>query len=107
MTAAERREAIMEILCVRRHEATSYFMKRFGVCRNTITKDVEMLSLSYPIYTLKGNGGGIYVVEGFRLNRVKLNEEQTRVLKKVLPSLSGRDRETVAEIIKLFGGGEE
>ena len=61
----ERRCAIMEVLCARRHETRGNLANEFGVSKRTIEYDVQSLSLDYPIYTTQGKGGGIYVVEGF------------------------------------------
>lgn len=104
MTAAERRQAILEVLCMRRHETRENLANEFGVSKRTIEYDVLELSLVYPVYTTQGNGGGIHVVDGFRLNKPRMNERQTALLKKLLPALSGEDKETMQEIIKIYGG---
>ena len=51
MTAAERRDAIIESLSIHRHLKIECLMQRFGVCRRTINKDIVALSMSYPIFT--------------------------------------------------------
>ena len=58
----ERRRAIMEVLCARRHETRGNLAFEFGVSKRTIEYDVQSLSLEYPIYTTQGRGGGIHVV---------------------------------------------
>ena len=103
MTTAERRDAMMEILSERGHETTSNFAKRFGVSRKQIQKDLSKLSMSYPIYTVQGKGGGIFVMEGFKFCKLRLSEEQTDVLRKALAFLSGTDQEVMKEIITLYG----
>ncbi len=70
MTASERRNAILEDLCMRRYEKVSNLAFQYGVTTRTIRNDILILSLEYPIYTAKGNGGGIYVDKNFRLGRV-------------------------------------
>ena len=104
MTAAERRQAILEVLCMRRHETRENLAHEFGVSKRTIEYDVLELSLSYPVFTIQGNGGGIYVTDDFRLNRPKMNEKQTELLQRILPTLSGEDKETMETIIKIYGG---
>ena len=74
MTASERRNAILEDLCMRRYEKVSNLAFQFGVSEKTIRRDILTLSLEYPIYTAQGNGGGIYVDKNFRLGRVYLND---------------------------------
>ena len=104
MTAAERRQAILEVLCSRRHETRENLAQEFGVSKRTIEYDVFELSLAYPVYTTQGNGGGIHVVDGFRLGRPRMNDKQTALLQKVLLTLSGEDKETMQQIIKTYGG---
>ncbi len=104
MTATERRQAILEVLCVRRHETRENLAQEFGVSKRTIEYDVLELSLAYPVYTTQGNGGGIHVVEGFRLDRPRMNDKQTALLKKLLLTLSGEDKYTMQEIIRIYGG---
>lgn len=104
MTAAERRQAILEILCLRRHETRENLANEFGVSKRTIEYDVLNLMLTYPVYTVQGNGGGIYVTDNFRLDRPRMNEKQTALLHKVLLTLSGEDKETMQNIINIYGG---
>lgn len=104
MTAAERRQAILEVLCLRRHETRENLANEFGVSKRTIEYDVLNLMLTYPVYTVQGNGGGIYVMDNFRLDRPRMNEKQTALLQKVLLTLSGEDKETMQNIINIYGG---
>lgn len=105
MTSAERRESIMKILNERRHESMSYFVKKFEVSRNTIVRDVDKLSMSYPIYTLKGHNGGVFLMDGFRFVKIKLNEDQFKLLVRLHATLSEKDREIMSEILKIVEGG--
>ena len=104
MTAAERRQAILEVLCLRRHETRENLANEFGVSKRTIEYDVLNLMFTYPVYTVQGNGGGIYVTDNFRLDRPRMNEKQTALLQKVLLTLSGEDKETMQNIINIYGG---
>lgn len=104
MTAAERRQAILEVLCMRRHETRENLAHEFGVSKRTIEYDVLELSLNYPVFTTQGNGGGIHVTDDFHLNRPKMNDKQTELLKRVLLTLSGEDKVTMQNIINIYGG---
>ena len=55
MTASERRNAILEVLCFRRFDTVANLAFEFGVTDRTIRNDILTLSLEYPIYTTKGN----------------------------------------------------
>ena len=103
MTASERRNAILEDLCMRRYEKVSNLAFQYGVTTRTIRNDILILSLEYPIYTAKGNGGGIYVDKNFRLGKVFLKSEQQELLERLLPGLDGKDKEVMKAILKTFG----
>ena len=100
MTAAERRQAILEALCIRRHDTRENLAFEFGVSKRTIEYDVLELSVTYPIYTTQGNGGGIHVVDGFSLNKPRLSEKEVALLSKILLTLTGEDKKTMSEILK-------
>ena len=103
MTASERRKEILEVLSLRRVEQINNLAFQFGVSEKTIRRDILTLSLEYPIYTLQGNGGGIYVDKNFRLGKVFLKNEQQELLERLLPGLEGKDAEVMKAILKTFG----
>ena len=103
MTASERRNAILEDLCMRRFERINNLAFQYGVTERTIRNDIMILSLEYPIYTVQGNGGGIYVDKNFRLGKVFLKSEQQELLERLLPGLDGKDAEVMKTILKTFG----
>lgn len=103
MTARERRKAILEALCLRRFDTLDNLAFEFKVSKRTIRYDIELLSLSYPIYTVQGNGGGIHVDENYRLGKSYLKKDQQELLERLLPNLNGKDATTMREIIKTFG----
>lgn len=94
--------AILHILCARRKETIENLAFELDVCRNTIQRDIEILSLSFPIYTSQGVGGGIYVVEGFQLGMRYLTKDQCELLERLLGTVGGKDKETLYGIIKSF-----
>ena len=104
MMTAERRQAIIRALNVRRFDTREHLAQEFNVTTRTITTDVLVLSLSYPIYTTSGNKGGIYVMEDFHLNSNKLGDKEISFLKRLSLSLSGEDQETMNSIIQKIGG---
>ena len=104
MTAAERRQAILEALCVRRHDTRENLAFEFGVSKRTIEYDVLELSLSYPIYTIQGHGGGIFVDDDFYLHKAYMTEQQLGLLEEILPTLSGKKREIMQSILFSYGG---
>jgi DeoR/GlpR family transcriptional regulator of sugar metabolism len=99
----ERRLAIMETLCQRRHETMDNLSFEFGVSIRTIRIDIDHLSLSYPLETVRGRySGGVRVMDGFHINRKYLNPEQKNLLERFRTSLSGNDRTIMTTILKDF-----
>lgn len=84
MGTAERRNVIPRILCRRRHETVRNLASELGVSERTIRRDIEVLSYTEPIYTQTGRfGGGVYVVEGYSMDRMYVTEEEEKVLHKL------------------------
>ncbi len=102
MSASERRRAIIEALCQRRHDTRENLASEFGVTKRTIENDVLALSLDYPIYTVQGKGGGIYVEKNYRLDRKYLTDEQAGVLEELCATVSESQATVLASILKTF-----
>ena len=86
----ERRALILRVLCERRHESVAALSREFGVSERTVRRDIDILSLSSPIYTLRGRyGGGVYVMDGYYPDRRYLDESERAVL---LKSVSTAER---------------
>ncbi len=70
--------------------------EKFEVSRRTILRDIEALSMAgIPIVTAQGQGGGISIMEGFRIDRTLLsNEDMHSILAGLqsLDSVSGTNR---------------
>ncbi|MGF7185301.1 putative DNA-binding transcriptional regulator YafY [Desulfitispora alkaliphila] len=99
----ERRMKIIEALCRRRQDTMSNLATEFGVSTRTIKNDIDTLSLSYPIETIRGrHGGGVKVTDGYYLNRKYLKPQQQELLERLYTNLSGSDLEVMDSIIKDF-----
>ena len=84
MGTAERRYEIMKILCRRRYETIRNLASEFGVSMRTVQRDIEVLSGTEPIYTQFGKyGGGVYVVEGYSMDRMYMKNSELDVLQKL------------------------
>lgn len=104
MTAMERREAILDVLCQRKHDQIKNLAEEFGVSERTIRTDIEVLSCSYPIETVRGRyGGGVKVADWYHRDRKTLSPEQVALLKRLAPGLKGQDLATLNSIINTFG----
>ena len=88
----ERRQLILNVLCERRTETIDNLAFEFSVHRNTIKKDIEVLSFYFPLFTTKGTGGGVHLVDGFRLGMKYLTDKHYTVLKGISERLSGEEK---------------
>ena len=103
MNYAERREAILEVLCIRRHDTYRNLAFEFQVSRETIRQDIAVLMCSYPIETVRGRyGGGVKIADGFYLYRKKLTARQAALLVKLSAQLTGDDLATIDSILCQF-----
>lgn len=99
----ERRMEIIEALCRRRQDTMSNLAIEFGVSVRTIKNDIDILSLSYPIETIRGRyGGGVRVADGYYLHKKYLKPEQQELLERLCANLSGNDLMVMNSIIKDF-----
>ncbi len=91
MSAIERRYKIMKILCRRRNETVNNLATELKVSPRTIERDIEFLSTTEPIYTQPGRySGGVYIVEGYSMERMYMSDEEIGVLEKIFTAVDGQ-----------------
>lgn len=73
---------ILYILLDKKKLTIRELAEHFEVSTRTIQRDIEDLSAAgIPLYTTRGNGGGVSLMESFILNKALLSaEEQTQIL---------------------------
>ena len=87
LKANERRQKILEILCVRRQETMENLAQEFNV----------------TIETVRGRyGGGVRVADGYYLGRKYLKPNQQELLKRLSENLTGEDLATMNSILSEF-----
>ena len=101
-SAIERRQEILEGLSVRRVDTIGNLMVEFGVSRSTIKRDLEIIGLSAPIYTVKGKGGGVRVMNGYYYGRRYLKPDQVDLLEKLIPELAPAQQQIIQSILDAF-----
>ena len=100
MSAGERRQRILEILCLKRQDTYSNLASEFKVSRETIRNDIMMLMCSYPIETVRGRyGGGVRLKADYQPYRKALNKKQVKLLVRLSAQLAGDDLATISSII--------
>ena len=103
MNALERRQMILELLCERRYDKMTNLAFELGVSRRTICRDIEELSLSYPIYTERSRGkAGVYIERNYYLGKQYLCQEEEELLQKLISEKTGDDQVRLIKIYKRF-----
>ena len=104
MTSSERRQAILEALCERRHDKIENLAYEFHVTERTIRNDVLELSLSFPVYTVSGRyHSGVYIADDYYLGKQYLTEEQLELLISLKSQVGDDQRKILDSIVKKFG----
>lgn len=103
MSAMERRQQILDLLCQRRKDTVQNLADELGVCERTIRRDIDALTLSYPIETVCGRyGGGVKLADWYSQTRRRLSPKQTALLKRLSAGLQGEDRDEMDRILSQF-----
>ena len=73
----ERLYNIVAILLSKNTVSASDLAERFDVSTRTIYRDIDVLSVAgVPVYMKKGRGGGIALMEGYKLDKTMLGDEE-------------------------------
>lgn len=103
MRPNERRELLLESLLQRREDTIDNLASEFGVNERTIRRDIEQLTSSYPLETVRGRyGGGVRVADWYRQGRRLLSYEQAALLDKLASTLQGEERAVMDSILAQF-----
>ena len=102
-SALDRRQEILERLSDRRFDTIANLMAEFHVSRSTIKRDIDVLSCSYPLETVRGNGGGVRVADGYYYGRRYLHGDQEALLRKLMNGLQPDEQKTMRSILNSFG----
>ena len=103
MRPNERRELLLESLLQRREDTIDNLASEFGVNERTIRRDIELLTSSYPLETVRGRyGGGVRVADWYRQGCRHLTSEQAALLDKLASTLQGEERAVMDSILAQF-----
>lgn len=103
MTPSDRREEIRNIISTERVTSVADLMERFGVCKNTILHDLDVITPTTSFTTTSGRGGGITATPGWYASDTRLNKKQEELLRRLLPGLQTEDQKTMESILYTFG----
>ncbi len=80
---------ILSILLQQEKVTAPYLAERFEVSRRTINRDVEdICKAGIPLVTTRGPGGGISILEGYRMDRTLLTSRDMESILAGLKSLT-------------------
>ena len=103
MSAGERRQQLLTLLCQRRRETIPNLATELGVCERTIRRDIEALTLTYPIETHCGRyHGGVRMADWYYPDRRRLTPRQEALLRRLAADLQGEDLEDINQILIQF-----
>ena len=84
----ERHIGILSILLQREKVTAKELAERFEVSRRTIQRDIEQICCAgIPLVTMQGKGGGISIMEGFKLDKTLLSSKEMQAILTGLKSL--------------------
>nr|WP_308625844.1 YafY family protein [uncultured Eisenbergiella sp.] len=95
---------IVYILLDKKSITANELAEHFEVSKRTILRDIETLTIAgIPIYTTKGKGGGISILDNFVLNKTAVSEEDQNQILLALQSLASTQHMEVDNIIARLG----
>lgn len=87
---------ILSVLLQQEKVTAPYLAEKFEVSRRTIQRDLEALSLAgIPLVTTQGAGGGVSIMEGYKMDRTLLTTADMQAILaglRSLDSVSGTNR---------------
>lgn len=85
MVTSERRKAIMRILYVQKYETIPNLAGKLGVSERTVQRDIDILSITEPIYTKCCRyEGGVYMTDNYAISRIYMSDSELSVLHKLV-----------------------
>jgi len=103
MGTADRRREIISILLAKRQTTAKELAEMLEVSVRTIHYDVQALTKGYPIYTVQGGNGGIFIEESYRPYINTLSERELQTLLKLYHMTKGQEQEVLYQIICKYG----
>ncbi len=101
--AFRRRRDIERMLLSGKKLTTSQMMQMYGVGKNAIRRDFDIIGEELPVVTRQGYDGGYFLAEGVGQHQNSLTQEQLECLEKVAVTCGSEDRKIVLSIIHEFG----
>lgn len=95
---------IIYILLEKKNVTASALAEHFEVSKRTILRDINTLSVAgIPIYTSRGKGGGISILENFVLNKTTISDDEQNLILIALQSLAATQNMDVGGVVSKLG----
>ena len=104
MVSDERRVSIWNTRCIYHCMKIDRLVEIYKVFRRTIRYDIEYLSLTYPIVTVRGRGGCVKILDGLNPRPRGIMLDQMAFLISLLPRLEEKEKQKLLGIIYLLQG---
>ncbi len=95
----ERRRQLIAVLYKHQNDTVGNLAFEFNVSSHTISNDIRVLELEYPIYTRMGAGGGVFILASSRLQQRWLTVRQWELLMDVCGALNNEQALLMKSII--------
>ena len=100
----DRMLAILTILLQNDRVTTPYLAEKFEVSRRTISRDIDSLCLAgFPVITHQGTGGGISLLDSFKLDKSVLSRDELSHIITALKMIgSVSEQATIERLLEKF-----
>lgn len=102
MRPDERQAAIWDIIFQRRYETVPNLAHELGVCIRTVYGDLSEMKEMYPIETVSGKYGGVYLIRKPHNTQKHLTPIQERILRELLTSQPIEIQSVLQSILDAF-----
>jgi predicted DNA-binding transcriptional regulator YafY len=89
----------------RKTETVPRLARELGVSKNTIYRDIEQLSIDYPLTTQQGNRGGVTLADWHQPYKNLFSREQQQVITELLAVANKRQFEVLEGLLAAYGNG--
>lgn len=94
---------IVYILLEKKNVTAKMLSEHFEVSQRTIYRDIDVLGqCGVPVYTTKGKGGGIALLENFILDKSAMTEQEQNQILMALQSMPKGGKEDIGQTLKKY-----
>ena len=101
--AFQRRREIERMLLAGKKLTVSKLTAMYGVGKNAIRRDFDIINEEIPLVTKQGYNGGYFLMDGVGKYQNSLSQEQLKCLEKVAMICGSEEKEILQSIIHEFG----